>query len=523
MKKIIYALLSLCLASPLVATQVRTPAGCSQVTDGYVVVLKNIIASSATPASRAQQLTQTYGGTVDYVYENVFEGFSMSATSGQAQGMAGDSGVDFVEQDCYGNLTSVQSPAPWGLDRSDQRDLPLSDSYSYGSDGSNVDVYVLDSGIKATHPDFGTRVIQGYNALTQTVGGQTDPRGHGTHVAGIIGGTTYGMAKGVTMIPVVITDSTGKPFSSALIKGIDWTIDRYNSGTRPAVINLSSSYIRADTIDEAVQEAIDQGIIFVAGAGNIARNACSYSPTSVDDVIVVGGTQSDDDNYFVGGNEGSNYGPCVDLFAPAVLVPSVCPWGTPTCDGSACVKTGHDIALCTGTSFSGPHVAGVAARYLEENSSASPATVEQAIVDNASQNKISGELFLPPYSDPGNASPNKLLYSDFLNQPPTPQDDYFLTSFDTSFTIDKEDDLVGDGTNNDTDPENEAVSFCGFSQPEFGTLTDNGLQGTLTYSPPPGCEIGDDSFTYLVCDVNGYESEGTALIEIAGIICNPNQ
>jgi subtilisin family serine protease len=362
----------------------------------YIVVLagqptQGITASAA--AAAATTLAARYGGQVDHVYRAALNGFSARMSAADAARLAADPAVAWVEPDQIATISATQSPVPsWGLDRVDQASLPLSGSYTYAYTGAGVRVYIIDTGIRTTHTDFGGRASSGYDAVDGSLPA-ADCNGHGTHVAGTAGGTAYGIAKGASLVAVRVLDCAGSGSYSGVIAGVDWV--RINH-VKPAVANMSLGGGFSSALNSAVTNAISAGVTFAVAAGNSAANACSFSPSSTTAALTVGATTSTDARASY-----SNYGSCLDLFAPGSSITS------------AWYSGDNASSTLNGTSMASPHVAGAAALYLESNPGASPATVASALTTNATANKVTGA---------GTGSPNRLLYTGFLGggSPPPP-------------------------------------------------------------------------------------------------------
>jgi serine protease len=286
-------------------------------------------------------------------------------------------------------VVASQPNATWGLDRIDQRNLPLNATYNYDTNAVNVDVYIIDTGIRAAHVEFGGRVTNGYTAVSDG-NGTNDCNGHGTHVAATVGGSIYGVAKSVELHPVRVLGCNGSGSTSGVIAGVNWVAANHST---PAVANMSLGGGASTALDDAVRSAIASGVTFAIAAGNSNANACNSSPARVAEALTVGSTTSTDAR-----SSFSNFGLCLDLFAPGSSITSA--WHT----SNTATNT------ISGTSMAAPHVAGVAALYLAVNPSASPSAVHAAVVNNATPNKVTGA---------GSGSPNRLLYSLFSAAPPT--------------------------------------------------------------------------------------------------------
>lgn len=387
----------------------------------YIVVFKEDQVLASSVSAVAAEMTVAYNGAVVENYDAALSGFAAhfpAETSDAAvAALQQDSRVAYIEPDRVVSLDpmeeltttvseaaavaatdgevgaaaveTLQSNATWGLDRIDQRALPLNSQYNYRANGSAVRAYIIDTGIRVTHSDFGGRATWGTNTVGD--GKNTDCNGHGTHVAGTVGGTTYGLAKGVTLIAVKVLGCSGSGSSSTVIAGVDWvTAQKRANPTVPMVANMSLGGGATSALDTAVRNSITAGVVYVLAAGNDNTNACNTSPARTAEAITVGATTNKDGRAYF-----SNFGTCVDLFAPGVDITAS--WLT------------SDTATNTvsGTSMASPHVAGAAVRYLQNNPTATPLAVRNALVNSATPNVV---------GNPGTGSPNVLLYF----APPTP-------------------------------------------------------------------------------------------------------
>ena len=354
----------------------------------YIVVLEDEAAGNPGRFSQADQiidvLVSAYGGRVHARYKHALNGYAAEMTEDEALALSEDSRVRFVEEDQIYTADATQTGATWGLDRIDQRNRPLSGTYTYNWTGSGVRAYIIDTGIRTTHTQFGGRAAVSADFVGDGRNGQ-DCNGHGTHVAGTVGGSTYGVAKSVSLRAVRVLNCSGSGTTSGVISGVNWVAA---NRVLPAVANMSLGGGASSALDTAVNNAINAGVTFAVAAGNSNANACNYSPSRVAAAITVGSTTSTDAR-----SSFSNFGTCVDIFAPGSSITSA--WST------------SDTATNTisGTSMASPHVAGAAALYLQANPGASNATVRNALVNNSTTNLI---------TNVGTGSPNRLLYTLFF-------------------------------------------------------------------------------------------------------------
>jgi subtilisin family serine protease len=333
--------------------------------------------------SSSTELIKGAGASVKREFNAIFNGALVNGPLSKMQALANNPNVLVVEDDLEVTITAVQSAAPWGLDRIDQLNLPLSSTFDDGDlMGVNSYSFVVDTGIDATNLDFGGRVVPGFTAVNDGRG-SADCNGHGTHVAGIIGGSRYGVAKQTTLIPVRVLDCNGSGSYSSVIAGLDWIAANHRSGDA-SVVNMSLGGPASSTLDGAVRNLISKGITVVVAAGNSNADACNYSPARVVDAITVGATEINDSRAGY-----SNFGSCLDIFAPGSAI-------TSTWLGSSATNT------ISGTSMASPSVAGVVARFLSNNPTLTPSQVANSVknsstkgvVINAGTNSLNQLLFL---------------------------------------------------------------------------------------------------------------------------------
>jgi subtilisin family serine protease len=382
-------------ALPAFSAELRTAK--KPVSGSYIVVLKEGAASLAgerSSASRVSAVAQDMAGKhrvrVKKSFEHALRGFVVEANDAGLARLLADPNVAYVEEDGVVTISATQTGATWGLDRVDQRNLPLNSSYVYNTTAAGVHAYIIDTGVLVTHSQFSARMGSGFDAVTSG-GNGNDCNGHGTHVAGTVGGTTYGVAKGVTIHPVRVLGCNGSGTNAGVIAGIDWVAQ---NRVLPAVANMSLGGGASQATDDAIARLTNAGVTVVVAAGNSNDNACNYSPARAPSAITVGSTTNTDAR-----SSFSSFGTCLDIFAPGSSITSA--WYTSTTATNT----------ISGTSMASPHVAGVAALYLANNPSATPAQVTTALINNSTPSKV---------TSPGTGSPNRLLYSIFGGTTPPP-------------------------------------------------------------------------------------------------------
>ncbi|MEY2476416.1 MAG: hypothetical protein QOG87_1731 [Actinomycetota bacterium] len=349
------------------------PAGAVSLGD-YIVVLRP---GTAAPAAVAAEQVGRLGGIVGFVYEHALTGYSARLPVGAIAALAADPRVALIERDGVVRADATQTGATWGLDRIDQRARPVDGSFTYTSTGSGVKAYIIDTGIRFAHNEFGGRAIRGTDTVTAGGlggllgggGGSTngeDCNGHGTHVSGTVGGATYGVAKQVTLVAVRVLGCDGSGATSGVIAGVDWVTGNHQAG-QPAVANMSLGGGASTALDTAVQNSINDGVSYGLAAGNgnalgMAENACNTSPARVAAGMTIGATDANDAKASF-----SNFGNCVDFFAPGVGITSA--WYTNNTATNS----------ISGTSMATPHVVGVAAQFLAGSPASTPAQVRDGL------------------------------------------------------------------------------------------------------------------------------------------------
>ena len=422
--------------------------------------------------SMAAAIASAHGGVVRKTFTRAIKGFSIQIPDAAVAAVAKHPQVLYVEQNAVVRAIVDQTDATWGIDRVDQRDLPLSSTYTYNATGDGVDVYIVDTGVRFTHRDFGGRAVSGIDLIDYDDYAD-DCYGHGTHVAGTVGGRTYGVAKHVRLISVRVLDCDGSGTYEGVIAGVDWITGHHQLG-QPAVANMSLAGYYSQALNDAVTASVNAGVVYAVAAANSYEDACYYSPASAPAAITVGATNLNDVEA-----EYSNRGACLDIWAPG-------DWIT-----SAFVYDDNSAESLSGTSMAAPHVAGASALYLQSNPNASPSDVENALKANASTGRIT---WYDPYGykpAPPSAGEDYLLYTGFIAAvaPPAPAAPTTLTATAVSFSG-----ISLAWADNSTNENAFTIERCqdnGFACTEFTLLAqigansrsyhDSGLSGSSTY------------------------------------------
>ena len=399
------------ITGPQPAAPVAQADAGDQIPGRYIVMFNSGVTDAP---GLARRLTSESSGQLGFVYEHAIKGFSAQLSPAAAEALATNPNVALVEPDQVMSASTTQAGATWGLDRIDQRNLPLSTTYTYANTGAGVTAYIIDTGILFSHTQFGGRATSGYDAITAG-GNAADCNGHGTHVAGTVGGSTYGVAKSVALVAVRVLGCNGSGATSAVIAGIDWVTANHSS---PAVANMSLGGSASSTLDAAVNNSIASGVTYAIAAGNgdfLGRqlDACTQSPARVAAAITVSATNSSDAKA-----SWANYGNCVDFFAPGVNITSS--WYTSTTATNT----------ISGTSMATPHVTGAAALYLESNPGATPQQVRDALYNMTTKGIVTSS----------STANNHLLYVGNIgstppaNVPPTASFTYSCSSLSCNFS-----------------------------------------------------------------------------------------
>jgi len=352
--------------------------------DAYIIVFKDQTTDNEID-QELEKMNKNEGVKADHLYKNAIKGFAARLSPAAYNKLKNNPKVNFIEKDQIMSIDATVSAPSWGIDRIDQVSLPLNKLYTYASSGLGVDAYIIDTGILDSHTDFGGRVTRGYSSVGASTSDWVDANGHGTHVAGTVGGFTYGVAKYVSLIAVRVFDASGSGSTSGVIDGIDWVISDRLTKSGTAVANLSLGGKASIAMDLAVSKAISANIVMCVAAGNSKLNAINFSPARVAAAITVGATTANDAfaSY-------SNYGSILDILAPGTSIIS---------DG---ISSNSSTKILSGTSMATPHVTGVVAKYLSKNTSATPSAVEAFIKNTSTIGKISGLK---------QGTPNALLFS----------------------------------------------------------------------------------------------------------------
>jgi len=468
------------------------------IADRYIVVFRDGVGD---PNALTDALLRGTGGTVHFRYSAALRGFAATLPAAAIEGIRRNPHVAYVEQDAVMTIAqSTQNDATWGLDRVDQPDRPLNGTYTYDNSGAGVRAYIIDTGILTSHADFGGRAVGGFSAFS---GGSEDCNGHGTHVAGTVGGTTWGVAKGVTLVAVRVLDCNGSGTTSGVIAGVDWVTANHQ---QPAVANMSLGGGASSSLDTAVDNSIQAGVTYAVAAGNGDRrgrqqDACNYSPARVPAAITIGATTTSDAK-----TSWSNYGSCVDWFAPGASITSA--WHTST----------SATNTISGTSMAAPHVAGAAALYLVANPGATPEEVRDGLYALTTKGIVTSS----------STTNNHLLYTRVgagggggsVNQPPVASFTHICTglscSFSASASSDPDGSIIsyawdfGDGTNGSGVTTSRTYAAADTYTVTL-TVTDN---GGATVSTSQGVTVTAPSAGGITLSAFGYKVQGLQRVDL---------
>ena len=443
-----------------------SPATFAQASDGVPIPGRYIVRFSDDEQDvdgKAIKLATKHVGKIQYLYKSALKGMALELADAEVAALRADPSVLAVEQDQTVSISTTQSGATWGIDRVDQRVLPLSGTYVYNADGTGVTVYIIDTGMNLTHTEFTGRASTGFDAVTSG-GTAADCNGHGTHVAGTVGGTVYGVAKKVQLVAVRVLDCAGSGTTSGVIAGIDWVTANKRL---PAAANMSLGGGVSSALNTAVKNSVAAGVTYAVAAGNDGNDACLHSPASEPTAITVGATDITD-----GFASFSNRGSCVDINAPGVSITS------------AWYNTNTATNTISGTSMATPHVAGAAALYLQANPAATPAQVDAALKANASTTVVPS------------GTTNKFLYTGFITAtPPTTPPVANFTSSCSGLTC------SFDGSSS------TALAGASYSWTFGDAATGAGITTSHVYAA-----VGTYSVTLTVTDANGTNSRTSSVV-----------
>ncbi len=453
--------------------------GETAVEGSYIVVFKDTAVQRGAVPTKARELASKHSGQVARTYSAALRGFEARVDAKTAARIAADPSVAYVEQNHEVSISGTQTNPTWGLDRIDQRALPLNNSYTYPNTAPGVRAYVIDTGVLNTHSDFGGRATSGYDFVDND-SNATDCNGHGTHVAGTIAGTTCGVAKEARIVGVRVLDCAGSGTNAGVISGVEWVT---TNAVKPAVANMSLGGGANTALDNAVAASIASGVTYAIAAGNSNANACNYSPARTAAAITVGATTNTDARASY-----SNFGTCLDIFAPGTSITSA--WYTSTTATNT----------ISGTSMAAPHVAGAAALVAQANPTWTPAQIRDYLVNNATSNAV---------TSPGTGSPNKLLY---VVNGGTPVNDFSVAVTPTAGSTAPGGSVTATVNTTTTSGTAQTVNLSASGLPSGATATfspssvTSGASSTLTISTSAATAPGTYSITVTGTGASGVKT-----------------